>query len=319
MPRVVRKRPRPKGRAPVAGDVAKRQKSAHTSSVGKKSRLQVIYSKVLGALPEALERSILDAVDPVMELATERLDEIFSKIFSADTAAFEYCQACLALSQHGYHIDHITIYTGSASIECSIYTAHLMAALGDRIHCTFDPEIFSSSFQLRCHIQRMSMRRVCSCYCRGYDTPQPIRADMFDLVCDGGGLRAWDQWDRPISASRTSMALTNKVYNARGWKRLDANWPVSITGVTESSFYSFLTRVVVIVLQDTDTPGAPHRDDGARAFVRSKAAAAAGRRTQNEFESKHGAHDCIHIVDRYHRGERDRVGGVKFMRECCGL
>ena len=288
--------------------VAKERVAAGRADGPLKSLLHATYSRALRTLPASVQRTILDAIDPVLELAIERLQDIYSNTFSAQPRAFEYCQACLALAKVGFKITHLTLLVNAGDDCVSTYTSHLERLVGIDNHCLFDPSLFYSSCQLRMEVPSMSECFVCTGYRMPPGTMQPINLEVLLMLCMGSGLPGWPMYGSP---SR-SFCIT-------GWKRLEVSGPIAIRGITEDRLASLLRRVTVVQLSDPDTRCDPRSGAGVGAFVVSATAVAAGRKIQASFESRNDELGCMSIAIQYHHGGGDRGISAQFMRMCCGI
>ena len=292
----------------VVGGVAKKQVDAGWPDGPHKSLLLAAYSRALSPLPALIQRTILDAIDPVLELAVERLQDIYSNTFSALPAAFEYCQACLALAKGGFTITHLTLLVNPGGNCVSTYTSHLERVVGIDNHCLFAPSLFYSSYQLRMEVPSMAGCFVCTGYSVPPDTMQPINKEVLLKLCMGDWLPGWPVNDFP-----------SRSFRIRGWKRLEVSGPIAIRGITEDRLASLLRRVTVVQLRDTDTRCDSRSGAGVGSFVVSATAVAAGRKIQASFESRNDDLGCMSIAIQYHHGGGDRGISAQFMRMCCGI
>ena len=269
-----------------------------------------------------IERSLLDAVDPVMETAIARLEKIYSETFWAIPAAFQLGQACLALAKRGLNVNQITLYLGPGGVGLSKYTAHLEAMLGTDNHDIFDPNIFYSDDELRKQVPRMAGHFVFTGQERPTGAKQTIREDLLKKFCTGEGV-----------AGRLPYGILTKMHRIIGWKRLECNKLIDFQDITEDNFESILRRFAVVAIQarffekaqlagvelDPDTRGVFCRDPEMDNFYTSGPACAGGLKIQAAFEELHGKKECLDIVQHYTRGGGDKGVSVKYMRECCGL
>ncbi len=56
--------------------------------------------------------ALLGAVDPVLEAALQRVQDIYSATFWSIPEAFKFCQAAQALAKRGHNVDVITVFWG---------------------------------------------------------------------------------------------------------------------------------------------------------------------------------------------------------------
>ena len=185
-----------------------------------------------------IERNLLDAVDPVLEAAIDRLEKIYSETFWAIPAAFQLGQACLALAKRGLNVNHITMYVGPGGVGLSKYTDHLQAMLGTENHDIFDPNIFYSDDELRKQVPRMTGHFVFTGQERPTGSKQHIREDLLKKFCTGEGV-----------ACRLPYGILTKMHRIIGWKRLECNKLIEFPDITEENFESILRRFAVVVIQ----------------------------------------------------------------------
>ena len=279
---------------------AKRHCAERDAAGTTQSLLQSTYTRALCSLPAVIQRNILDAVDPTMELATERLREIYSRIFREAPAAFEYGLACLALAKRGGDLNHLTLYINPCGEGLSPYTAHLERMLPYGTHTTFDPVIFSDKYLLWSTVPSMAISRACTGFNRPTDTMPPFDADVLLKMCNGK-LPCW-----------------HGSFRIKGWKRLEASGPVTINCTTEDEFDSILRIVAVVPIQSLAHSGSATPDPGVGAFLVSRAAVAVGYKIQAEFEAQHKRAGWKSIVDQYISGESGKVPSAQFVRMCIG-
>ena len=264
-----------------------------------------------------IERNLLDAVDPVLQAAIDRLEKIYSETFWAIPAAFEHGQACLALAKRGLNVNQNTMYLGPGGVGLSKFTAHLEAMLGTENHDIFDPNVFYTDDELRKQVPRMAGHFVFTGQERPSGSKQGIREDLLKKFCTGEGV-----------AGRLPYGILTKMHKIIGWKRLECNKLIDFQDITEDNFESILRRFAVVQIQarffekaqlagvelDPDTRGVFCRDPELDSFYTSGPACAGGLKIQAAFEEINSKKACLDIVQHYTRGGGDKGVSMKYMR-----
>ena len=305
------------------GDTLAHRPEDGLGGITAKSRLLASYSQALRRLPPALVLNILDAVDPCLELAIERMHEIYTEMFWASPAAFKYGQACLALAKRGLKSGRITVYFGPGGVGKSTYTRHLGALVGDPNHCTFDPNIFCCRERLVRRVPKLAGRWLCNGWNRPAYSMPPLRSDLLKGFCDSMRLEGRLMFDTKSSR-----------FDITGWKRFDVNKPFTISNAgTNGGFGPILRRFDVVQLHDPCSRGLPQGADdldqdmrgssswipNVKHFIVTGPAVAAGCKIQAEFENDHSGDDCMGIIGDYRAEGGDRGVTERFMRACCGV
>ena len=269
-----------------------------------------------------VSHDLLQAVDPSLQSALERLERAYQETFWANANAFRFGQACLAMASRGYNINQITVYWGPGGVGMSSYTAHLVALYGERNHAMFDPNVFYDDSELRKQIERLMGRFIYTGQERPVGCRHGLRQDIVKKFATGEGI-----------AGRMPYGVVTKLLRVIGWKRIELNSMISFDGVQESSFESILRRFAIVRLKvrlvepgtlrdapfDTRAAGVFERDPDLEAFYASGPAVAAGLKLQHAFEQTHDLGACRAEIIKYTRQGGDDGVGMAYIREACGL
>ena len=160
------------------------------------------------------------------------LTTFLSQTFWCNQHVLRCNQAALALAKRGLNIDRCFIGLSPGGVGQSLYTSLLSAALGDA-HSYFDPSIFYLDEELRKQVENFV-----GCYAiTGQECPETnkrLREDLFKKLCSGDRL-----------LGRKPYGLTTRMFELKGWKRMEVNHMLSFQGVTEDNFESILRRSLV--------------------------------------------------------------------------
>ena len=269
-----------------------------------------------------IPHNLLSAVDPALEAALERLQQAYQETFWANSNAFRFGQACLALATRGYNINQITVYWGPGGVGMSSYTSHLTALYGDQNHAMFDPNVFYDDSELRKTIEQLMGRFIYTGQERPVGNRHGVRQDLVKKFATGEGI-----------SGRMPYGVVTKLFKVIGWKRIELNTLINFDGVEEASFESVLRRFAITKMKvrlvepgtlkdipfDTHAAGVFERDPDLEAFYVSGPAVAAGLKLQHAFERTHNLDACRKEIIRYTRLGGDDGVGLAYMREACGL
>jgi hypothetical protein len=87
-------------------------------------------------------------LDPVLEAAQDEVYEFYRQTFWANVEVFRCFQSAIALALRGENIDRCFIGVSPGGVGQSLYSG-LLAAMYDKLHTYFDPNIWYHDDELR--------------------------------------------------------------------------------------------------------------------------------------------------------------------------
>jgi hypothetical protein len=259
-------------------------------------------------------------LDPVEDVAKQRLMKFYSETFWCNIEVFRCCQAAQALAKRSQNIDRCFIGVSPGGVGQSLYTAHLAALYGHN-HAYFDPNVWYQDDELRKQVEQFAGCIIIT----GQEAPETakrMREDLFKKTMSADGI-----------AGRKPYGITTRMLEVNGWKRLEVNKIMRFCGVTNGNFNSILRRSLVwkpkarflnrAYLQehypDSGKDGIFPADSELKQFLTSGPAILAGLRLQHGFEYRHGSDECRAIIEQYAALGGDMGLTEDVMRSACGL
>ncbi|CAK0866236.1 unnamed protein product [Prorocentrum cordatum] len=165
------------------------------------------------------------------QAAIQRVERFYRQTYWANAAAFQCCQAAIALAKRGMNIDQVFFFWGSDGVGLSLTTPLLSNMLGSNLHRYFDPQVFYMDDEMREQVESL----VGSIATTAQEKPEGInksfREDLFKKMATADGI-----------FGRLPYAVLTKVITLIGWKRMELNKLITFGGVPETAFDAVFRR-----------------------------------------------------------------------------
>ena len=264
---------------------------------------------------------LLGPVDPVLDAAISRCEQIYQRTFWSNANAFEFCQANMEMARRGHNVDQITIMLGPGGVGLSLFTAHIAAMFGS-LHRFFDPNIFYQDDELRKVVELLAGGIIFSGQERPTGTKSSLREDLLKKFCTAEGI-----------SGRLPYAILTKLVHIIGWKRIECNKMFKFDDISETNVESIVRRCAVVLIharffekafleqhiQNPERYGCFARESDAKQFLTSGPAIVAGWKIQQVFAEEHSQSQIEDIIQRYTRCGGDNGVTQKVIRQACGL